>query len=182
MAIYNTLTDAQKQDIANLMVDNFGNIVSVANITANNVIANSVTLTSGGNIANVNQITANTLLINKDAEFKKDVSISGNLKLDGQTKLVIGNITIPGASVNQVLTATGVDDKVEWRTFVNASAAGNVASANFTGVATHYLTGSNTWGNFASFNQNVIPSTTATYNLGNATNRFNDAYLANISS
>ena len=171
MATYNTLNDAQKQDIANLLVDNFGNIVSVANITANNVIANSVTLTSGGNIANVNQVTANTLLIKQSATINQDVHILGNLELDGQTKLVIGNITIPGGAVNQVLTATGVNDKVEWRTFVNASAAGNVASANFTGVATHYLTGSNTWGNFASFNQNVIPGTTATYNLGNATNR-----------
>ena len=82
---------------------------AVANITANNVIANSVTLTSGGNIANVNQVTANTLLIKQSATINQDVHILGNLELDGQTKLVIGNITIPGGAVNQVLTATGVN-------------------------------------------------------------------------
>jgi len=159
--------DADHATIAN--VANVAYSVAGGNVSGEVVNANTVTNPAQGNITSVGTLTSLTVsgnIAGGNIESGGVLSVTGNAN--------VGNLGATAGVFTGTLSVTGNANTGNLGTGA-VVATGNVDGANFN------TTGTANIGNLkiaGQVNGNLIPDANVTYNLGNASNRWKDLYLA----
>ena len=186
-------TISSNANVSGLNLTTSGNVQATANVLANNVNANTLITVPTANVSNiVNAGNANITfeLAGNTANFSGNVSAlntnAGNL-LTANFANIASNVTTSNLTVNLALagnTANFSGNVILSNLAVNLELAGN--TANFTGnlVAANLVTSGvanvaqlHVTGNVTS---NLLPNANVTHDLGNATLRWENAYVGNI--
>ena len=186
-------TISSNANVSGLNLTTSGNVQATANVLANNVNANTLIAVPTANVSNiVNAGNANITfeLAGNTANFSGNVSAlntnAGNL-LTANFANIASNVTTSNLTVNLALagnTANFSGNVILSNLAVNLELAGN--TANFTGNvgAANFVTSGvanvaqlHVTGNVTS---NLLPNANVTHDLGNATLRWENAYVGNI--
>ena len=186
-------TISSNANVSGLNLTTSGNVQATANVLANNVNANTLitvptanvsNIINAGNIDIINALTGNT------ANFSGNVvvpNLTVNLALAGNTANFSGNVVALNTSAGNLLTANFANiasNTITSNLSVNLELAGNIA--NFTGnlVAANLVTSGvanvaqlQVTGNVTT---DLLPNANVTHDLGNATLRWDNAYVGNI--
>ena len=182
-------TISSNANVSGLNLTTSGNVHATGNVLANNVNANTLltvptanvsNIVNAGNVAITNALTGNT------ANFSGNVilpNLTVNLELAGNTanfsgNIVAGNISTSGSGGNitgaNVVSANTFSGNLQ-ATFANATGnitGGNLVTAGVANVAQLQVTGNVT--------TDLLPNANLTHDLGNATLRWDNAYVGNI--
>ena len=188
-----TGTISSNANVSGLNLTTAGNVQATANVLANNVNANTlitVPTANVSNIVNAGNVTITNELAGNTANFSGNVilpNLTVNLELAGNTANFSGNIVALNTNAGNLLTANFANVASNITTSnltVNLALGGN--TANFSGnlVAGNLVTAGvanvaqlNVTGNVIS---DLLPNANVTHDLGNATLRWDNAYVGNV--
>ena len=144
-----------------------GNLAVTGTFLANNVVANTANYANYAGVSNVaNSVAvANVSGIGNIATINLDGNSSNILYGNGVFAADASNGNANFASYAGVVTTNAQPNITSVGTLTDLTVSGNLSTANL--VVTDSVGG------------NLIPNANITYDLGNATNRWNDLYLAN---
>ena len=182
-------TISANANVSGLNLTTSGNVQATGNVLANNVTANtllSVPTANVSNIVNAGNVTITNELSGNTANFSGNVvlpNLTVNLALAGNTanfsgNIVAGNISTSGSGGNitgaNVVSANTFSGNL-LSTYANATGnitGGNLVTAGVANVAQLQVTGNVT--------TDLLPNANLTHDLGNATLRWDNAYVGNI--
>jgi len=186
-------TISANANVSGLNLTTSGNVQATGNVLANNVNANTlitVPTANVSNIVNAGNVTITNELSGNTANFSGNVvlpNLTVNLALAGNTANFSGNVVALNTSAGNLLTANFANissNTITSNLSVNLELAGN--TANFTGnlVAANLVTSGvanvaqlQVTGNVTT---DLLPNANLTHDLGNATLRWDNAYVGNI--
>ena len=160
---------ALNTNAGNLLTANFANIasnVTTSNLTVNLALAGN-TANFSGNVSALNTNAGNLLTANF-ANIASNVTTSNltvNLALAGNTANFSGNVILSNLAVNLELAGNTAN-------FTGNLVAANLVTSGVANVAQLHVTGNVT--------SNLLPNANVTHDLGNATLRWENAYVGNI--